>query len=179
MLIQKIGGENPGPGRPAECLLGDVSMSPSARGSVPDAQDDKASDFMDDKASDFTDDKASDFTDDTLTNNSDCPGGGGGGGGVGRSMAIRSPVISEGRHSFSSSSSSSSASGGGGDERRHVYQHVRARDNSVQINGDMFSTPSSFRAPNNYYMDVTASGKSWQINGNLDLEPFLELIKVR
>lgn len=161
MLIQKIGGENPGPGRPAECLLGDVSTSPPARGSVPDPQDDKASDF----------------TDDTLTNNLDWPSDSGGGGGGGGSPAIRSPVISEGGHSFSSSSSS--ASGGGGDEQRHVYQRVRARDNSVQINGDMLSTLSSFRAPNNYYMDVTASGKSWQINGNLDLEPFLELVKVR
>lgn len=162
MLIRQIGRENSGLGRPAECLSGNVSTSPPAQGSVPDPQEDKASNF--------TDGTLSDFTDDTLTNNSDCPSGGGAGvrGGGGGGGSPPSPVISEG------GSFSSGASGQG-----HVYQRVKAEDTSVQINGDMLSTLSSFRTPNNYYMDVTASGKSWQINGNLDLEPFLELVKAR
>ena len=159
MLIQRIDGETPQLGRPADRLLSDVSTLP-AQGSVPNPQDNKPSEF----------------TDDTLAKNWDYLSGGRGGEGGGGPPATRNPVISEGGHSFSSSSS---ASRRGGDEQGHVYQRVRARDNSVQINGDLLTTLPLFRAPNNYYGDVTASGKSCQINGNLDLEPFLELVKIR
>lgn len=64
-------------------------------------------------------------------------------------------------------------------EKGHVYERLTSMSESVQINGDVLTSFSIPRTDYNYYLGATSSGKSWQINGNLDLESFLQFVKVR
>jgi hypothetical protein len=157
-LIQKMDGANPETGRPRDGFLGDVSTKPPRR-SVPEG--DTTSDTLEDGT-------LIKYPECSNSDSAFCGGIRGGG-----SSILTCPVISDNGHS------PPSAPRGENHQQRHVYQRVSARDSSFQVNGDILSTLASVRTPKNYYSDVIASGRSRQINGNLDLEPFLELVRVR
>jgi hypothetical protein len=63
--------------------------------------------------------------------------------------------------------------------RGHVYQRATSAGDSLQINGDVVGTLPNVRQLNNHYVDMAASEKSKQFNGNLDLEVILELLKIQ
>lgn len=73
--------------------------------------------------------------------------------------------------------SSSTATTGRGDEKGHIYHRVKATGESVQINGDILTSFALPRTSHNYYVDAIANEKSWQFNGNVNSDFFLEFIK--
>lgn len=60
--------------------------------------------------------------------------------------------------------------------RGHIYERLLSTDKCIQINGDITADSLASEPSCRYYSDITASGQSFQCNGNISFEAFHDLL---